>query len=183
MHTLEIAGLMIMNKTTPRIFLVGPSGAGKTTVGHVLSKKIKRSFYDTDQYITEKTGVSISWIFDIEGEQGFRKREVKAIEELINLSNIIVATGGGTVQTESSRHLLRKHGLVIYLKTAIDQQQQRIHDRDHRPLLQVNDLPKQLNHLAHQRTPLYEDIADKVFVTDGRTVHAVVDDIIAYLAE
>lgn len=170
-----------MTRSMPRIFLVGPSGAGKTTVGSVLAKKLSRSFYDTDQYITQKTGVSVSWIFDIEGEQGFRQREVKALKELVNLSNIVVATGGGTILTEASRDLLSRHGWVIYLKTTIDQQEERIHDRDHRPLLKVDDLPKQLTTLAHQRTPYYEAVADDVFVTDRRAVHAVVQDIMKTL--
>lgn len=170
-----------MANSMPRIFLVGPSGAGKTTVGSVLAKKMRRSFYDTDQYITQKTGVSVSWIFDIEGEQGFREREVKALKELVNLSNIVVATGGGTILTEASRNLLTHYGWVIYLKTTIDQQEQRIHDRDHRPLLKVDNLPKQLNTLAQQRTPYYEAVADEVFVTDRRAVYAVVQEILKSL--
>lgn len=170
-----------MNKVTPRIFLIGPSGAGKTTVGHELAKKLNRSFYDTDQYITQKTGVTISWIFDIEGEEGFRKREVKALGELVNLSNVVVATGGGTIQSQASRKLLQERGLVIYLKTRLDQQEQRIHEKEHRPLLQVSDLPAQLSTLAERRTPLYEQVADKIFVTDDKKVYSVVREIIDYL--
>lgn len=148
----------------PAIYLVGPMGAGKTTIGKLLAKQLNREFIDCDWYICEQTGAEISWIFAKEGEAGFRERETKALEELTELPKIIMATGGGAVTQEKNRELLKK-GLVIYLRANVETQLARTKKDKNRPLLQ-NDNPKAvLEALFEQRDPLYYEVADIVIPT------------------
>ena len=108
------------------IFLVGPMGAGKTSVGRYLAKQLNKDFYDSDQEIEKKTGVSLTWIFDIEGMDGFRQREMKAIDELSSLTNIVLSTGGGCVETPEVREFLRQRGTVIYMEVSLETQLNRL---------------------------------------------------------
>jgi shikimate kinase len=152
------------------IFLVGLMGAGKTSVGRSLAKRMHKSFYDMDHEIERATGVKIPLIFEIEGETGFRMRESKALAELVRHKDIVLATGGGVVLSEHNRGLLSEHGTVIYLRAAPrDLWQRTRHDRN-RPLLQTDNPLAKLQELFEQRDPLYREIADVVVDTGTQSV-------------
>ena len=121
------------------IYLVGLMGAGKTTIGRLLAKHLHKTFYDTDHEIERRTGVNIPLIFEVEGETGFRKREISIIEELSHKSNIVMATGGGAILSEENRNNLKQHGTVIYLKANVHELWQRTRNDKNRPLLQTVD--------------------------------------------
>lgn len=163
------------------IFLIGPMGAGKSTIGRALAKELKLEFYDSDEVIEERAGADISWIFDIEGEEGFRRREQKVIDELTQKTNIVLATGGGVVITPENRNALAGRGTVIYLKTSLQQQFERTKRDTKRPLLQTEDLEGRLESLRDEREPFYDELADVSFETDKLTVKAVANNIIKYL--
>lgn len=165
------------------IFLVGPMGAGKTTVGKALAKELNFTFYDSDQEIEETTGVDIAWIFDVEGEEGFRNREVAAIDKLTQLSGIVLATGGGVVEREENSRFLSSRGLVVYLKASIEQQLERTIKDKRRPLLRTDDKESRLRELIERRHQLYNNVADYVFSTDDCTIKAVVNDILSVLSD
>ena len=121
------------------IFLVGPMGAGKSSIGKLLAHRLNMDFFDSDIELERRAGASISWIFDVEGERGMREREMKVIDSLTGMKNIVLATGGGSILAPESRSVLASRGTVIYLKATIDQQVNRTtHNRDHRPLLQLS---------------------------------------------
>ncbi|MCU7960152.1 MAG: shikimate kinase AroK [gamma proteobacterium symbiont of Bathyaustriella thionipta] len=165
-----------------KIFLVGPMGAGKTTIGKQLASALGLSFYDSDLKIQENTGVSISTIFDLEGEEGFRKRESHVLQALASTRNSVVSTGGGSVLKPENRRLMSSDGTVIYLYCDPQQQHERTrHDRN-RPLLQGDDPLAKLTELFAQRDPLYRDVADMVIKTDRRPAHAVVQEILRMLS-
>jgi shikimate kinase len=151
-------------------FLVGLMGAGKTTVGRALARLTNKTFYDTDHEIEAKTGVRIPLIFDIEGEQGFRAREVEAIRELTAARNIVLATGGGAVMNEENRRNLAAGGFVIYLRAAPTELYQRTRQDKSRPLLQTSDPLAKLESLYTQRDPFYREIADLVVETSRQSV-------------
>lgn len=156
------------------IFLVGMMGAGKTTVGKLLAQHSGKAFVDSDEEIQRRTGVTIQHIFDVEGEPGFRQREANAIQALVKLDNIVLATGGGAVLNENNRAALRGNGIVVYLKsTAHDLWQRTRHDRN-RPLLQTADPLARLKELYEQRDPLYAEVADLVIHTGKQSVHGLV---------
>jgi shikimate kinase len=163
------------------IFLIGPMGAGKSTIGRTLAKELKLEFYDTDEVIEERTGADIAWIFDVEGEEGFRVREQKIIEELTQKNNIVLATGGGVITTPENRNALAGRGTVIYLRASLQQQYERTKRDTKRPLLQTDDLESKLESLKAEREPLYEELADISFETDKLTVKAVANNIVKYL--
>lgn len=163
------------------IFLIGPMGAGKSTIGRALAKELKLDFYDSDEVIEQRAGADISWIFDIEGEEGFRKREIKVIDELTQKNNIVLATGGGVIMSPENRSVLAARGTVIYLKTSLEQQYERTKRDTKRPLLQTEDLESRLVELRDERQPHYEDLSDVSFETDKLTVKAVSNNIIKYL--
>lgn len=155
-----------LSQALPSIFLIGPMGAGKTTIGKLLAKHLGREFVDCDWYIAEQTGADIPWIFAKEGEGGFRQRETRALMELTAKPNIIMATGGGVVGSPKNRQLL-KQGLVVYLDANVDTQLIRTKKDKNRPLLQ-NDNPRAvLETLYEQRSPLYREVAD-ITVPTGR---------------
>lgn len=160
------------------IFLVGPMGAGKTTIGRQLAKKLRRPFYDSDREIEKRTGVSISWIFEKEGEAGFRKREQNIIDELTGMDNVVVATGGGAVLAEANRQNLRARGQVIYLAASPEQLYRRMARDKNRPLLQKGDRRQLINDLLAERDPLYRSIADIVLPTGERAIKRTVSDVI-----
>lgn len=163
------------------IFLVGPMGAGKTSVGRYLAKQLNKDFYDSDQEIEKKTGVSLTWIFDIEGMSGFRQREMKVIDELSSLSNIVLSTGGGCVETPEVREFLRQRGTVIYMEVSLETQLNRLKRDKKRPLLQGDNPQEVLIKLWEEREPFYENIADFTVITDNRSVQDVGGDILAWL--
>ncbi len=165
------------------IFLVGPMGAGKSTVGKVLAEKLNYQFVDSDAEIEAKTGANIPMIFDIEGEAGFRAREASMIDELSQRESVVLATGGGVVETESNRQHLRSRGFVVYLKSPVEALIQRTkHDRN-RPLLQTDNPAQVLRDLMERREPWYTEMADLVVVTEQVSVHKVVKKIIDGLEE
>jgi shikimate kinase len=151
-----------MNKITGNLILVGLMGAGKTTLGKQLANKLQLEFYDSDQVICERTGVSIPTIFELEGETGFRQREKTIINELVQLQNIIIATGGGTVLHEENRDKLKENGFVIYLHALPEILLSRIQHDKNRPLLQVKDPMLKLQQLYTQRDRLYRATAHLV---------------------
>ena len=161
------------------IFLVGPMGAGKSTIGRQLAQQLNMDFVDSDAVIEERAGADISWICDLEGEEGFRKREERIINELTQLQGVVLSTGGGAVMSKENRNYLSARGIVIYLETSIDKQYQRTQRDKKRPLLQGTDDPRQvLEDLAKVRNPLYEDIADITLPTDEQNAKVMVNQIV-----
>jgi shikimate kinase len=161
-------------KTPVNLFLVGLMGAGKTTIGRQLAKSLKLSFLDSDHEIESRTGANIPWIFDIEGEKGFRKRERAVIDELTRREGIVLATGGGAVLDRRNRVNLSDRGIVIYLYTSIEQLLKRTAKDKNRPLLQTGDPRARLEALLAERDPLYREIADLVVETDNRNIQTTV---------
>ncbi len=165
-------------KAPRNIFLVGPMGAGKSAVGRQLARSLHLEFRDSDDVVESRTGVDISFIFEKEGEEGFRKRESAAIDDMTGLDGVVLATGGGAVLDPQNRNRLAGRGFVIYLYTSVDQQLARTNKGRHRPLLENGDRRETLAALLEHRDPLYREIADLVVDTDGRKVHSVVKEII-----
>lgn len=164
------------------IFLIGPMGAGKTSIGKLLAKKLKMQFFDSDEVLEDKAGVTISWIFDVEGEEGMRRREIAVIDELSKMRGIILATGGGSVVRDINRSRLAARGTVVYLKTSIAQQAKRTaKDRSHRPLLRVENVQAKIEELAKIREPLYEEVADIIISAQADSIHDVVNAIVEKL--
>lgn len=173
---------MNVMKKKQNIFLIGPMGAGKTTVGRTLARSLGSEFFDSDQVIEARAGVDLSWIFDIEGERGFRKREIEVIDELTQMQGIVLATGGGVVEESQNCNVLAARGVVIYLQATIEQQLARMEKDKRRPLLlQTTDRQQLLLDLQAVRDPLYRSVADYTFTTDGRSVKAVTTDIVHVL--
>ncbi len=163
------------------IFLVGPMGAGKSTVGRVLAERLQYEFVDSDHVIEERTGASIPMIFDIEGESGFRDREEGVLDDLTQRPQLVLATGGGVVEREENRKHLRSRGFVVYLKSPVESLIQRTkHDRN-RPLLQQPNPGKVLRELMERREPWYMEMADLVIETQQVPVHRVVKKIVDQL--
>lgn len=165
------------------VFLIGPMGAGKSTIGRLLAKELKYPFKDSDREIEERTGADIPWIFDVEGEEGFRQREEAMIAELVHEDGIVLATGGGVVMRPANRAALKSGGLVVYLRTSVEQQLQRTAKDRQRPLLQTADPEAVLRDLMAKRDPLYREIADLIIETDQRGLKVVVNAILARLQE
>ncbi|AEP28624.1 shikimate kinase AroK [Brumicola nitratireducens] len=160
------------------IFLVGPMGAGKSTIGRHLADELHLDFYDSDQEIEKRTGADIAWIFDLEGEDGFRKREEDIINDLTDKQGIVLATGGGSIVSKNVRNRLSARGIVVYLQTTIDKQVARTQRDKRRPLLQNDDPEQVLRDLADERNPLYAEVADYVVETDDQSARAVANQII-----
>ncbi|MEE8221362.1 MAG: shikimate kinase AroK [Woeseiaceae bacterium] len=165
-----------MNKPK-NLFLVGPMGAGKSAVGRHLARLLHLEFVDSDEEIETRTGVDIPFIFEKEGEEGFRKREVKVIDELSQREGVVLATGGGAIADPESRSRLGARGFVVYLHTSVKQQLERTQRRNKRPLLENGDKEKVLRELMEQRDPLYREISDLIIETDGRRVQTVAREI------
>lgn len=156
------------------IFLVGPMGAGKSTIGRELADRLHLDFFDSDQEIERRTGADIAWVFDLEGEAGFRLREESVIEDLTEKQGIVLATGGGSVISTQVRNRLSARGIVVYLETTIDKQVARTQRDRRRPLLQTEEEPRNvLENLAVERNPLYEEIADVIVQTDDQSAKVV----------
>ncbi len=160
------------------LFLVGPMGAGKSAVGRQLARLLHLEFVDSDEEIELRTGVDIPFIFEKEGEAGFRKREMKVIDDLSQKDGIVLATGGGAVVDPQNRNHLGARGFVVYLHTSVDQQLSRTRKGRDRPLLANDDPRAILEALMATREPLYREIADLTVETDGRKVRAVANEIL-----
>jgi shikimate kinase len=178
---------MTSERTMPargcNVFLIGPMGSGKTAVGKQLARLLHLQFHDSDAEIEHRTGVDIPYIFEKEGEAGFREREREVIDSLTRLQDVIVATGGGAVLRPENREYLSSRGRVVYLKTGIQQQLERTRHGTRRPLLYTADPERKLRELMEVRAPLYESIATVIVDTDGRQVRAVAEEIVQRLHE
>ncbi|MBK8640405.1 MAG: shikimate kinase AroK [Chromatiaceae bacterium] len=164
-------------KRLNNIFLIGPMGAGKSTIGRQLAEALSFRFEDSDHEIQRRTGVDISTIFEYEGEEGFRNREQQAIADLTNQEGIVLATGGGAILREVSRQNLAARGVVIYLHCSPEQQFSRTNRDRNRPLLQTEDPLERLRQLMDEREPLYRQVADLVVSTEKRGTASVVKEI------
>ena len=164
------------------IFLIGPMGSGKTAVGRRLAQDLGRPFFDSDSVIEERTGVDIPFVFEKEGEDGFRRREAEAIDELTQGHGIVLATGGGSVLGEENRRHLASRGFVIYLTATVRQQLERTSHGRARPLLNSSNPRQVLTDLLAIRDPLYREIADLCVGTDNRTVASVSAEILRHLS-
>lgn len=163
------------------VFLVGPMGSGKTAVGRYLARLLDLAFHDSDAEIERRTGVDIPFIFEKEGESGFRQREKEAIEVLTAMDRIVLATGGGAILLSENRLRLADRGCVVYLETSVAQQVDRVKQARNRPLLNNVDSTSTLTQLLAERAPLYREIADVIVSTDGRKVRSVAEDILREL--
>ena len=160
------------------VFLIGPMGAGKSAVGRQLARMLHMTFVDSDDEVESRTGVDIAFVFEKEGEEGFRKREAKAIDDLSSMDGVVLATGGGAVMDPQNRSHLGARGFVVYLHTTVAQQLARTEKGRERPLLENGDREKILEELFTLRDPLYREVADLVVDTDGRRVNAVASEIV-----
>ncbi len=154
---------------TQPIFLVGPMGAGKSTIGKLLAAQLGLPFADSDKVIEDRSGADIPWIFDVEGEAGFRRRERAVLQDLCEGESQVVATGGGIVLMPENRTLLKHHGFVVYLRASLDQLVERTSKNSNRPLLQVADPRAKLQEILQQRERYYDEVADLVCDTDDCT--------------
>ena len=164
-----------------RIFLIGPMGAGKTTIGKHLAQSLGLNFCDSDQEIQRRTGVDIPTIFEYEGEDGFRLREQQVIDDLTQIDNQVMATGGGAVVRPENRQHLSARGVVFYLECSPEQQYERTYRDRNRPLLQTEDPLAKLRALMQVREPLYRETADYVVTTEGRSAASVANEILGKL--
>jgi len=165
------------------VFIVGPMGAGKTTVGKLLADELGLEFLDSDKEIEDRTGADIGWIFDVEGETGFRKREAAVIDELTARAGVLVATGGGAVLLEENRKRLVSRGTVIYLNAPLEQQIERTSRDRTRPLLRDGEPSDVLAALQEDRGPLYQEVADFTFTADRRSAKALAQEIAGALEQ
>lgn len=165
-------------KPPDNIFLVGPMGAGKSTIGRQLARALRVQFLDSDHVIEQRTGANIPLIFELEGEAGFRAREKAVIDELTQLQDIVLATGGGAVLGDQNRQCLRERGTVIYLYATIEQLLRRTARDKNRPLLQTADPKKRLEDIMAVRDPLYREVAHMVVYTDDRSIRSVIREIL-----
>jgi shikimate kinase len=168
-------------KPKDSLILVGMMGAGKTTVGRLLARRLKRTFYDSDEEIERRCGVRIPVIFDIEGEAGFRARETQVIAELCALDEAVLATGGGVVLAEENRRRIAARGTVIYLHAHPPHLWQRVRQDRNRPLLAIADPQKKIEELYAMRDPLYREVADLVIDTGKQSVQTLAKDLLARL--
>lgn len=164
------------------VFLVGPMGVGKSTIGRLLAAELKVPFFDSDRVIEQRTGADIPWIFDVEGESGFRDRESAVLAELAEEPGVVVATGGGIVLRPDNAEVMHRAGHVCYLTASLEQLVERTAKDKKRPLLQVDNPRQKIIELLEQRDPLYRAVADFVVSTDRRPPRAVAHDIAARLA-
>lgn len=169
-----LAGLMLGNRN---VFLIGPMGSGKTAVGKALARMLRVPFVDSDREIERRTGVDIPYIFEKEGEAGFRDRESETIDALTQREPLVLATGGGAVLRPENRRHLAERGCVIYLETTVGQLVNRVRRSQNRPLLRNVDPRARLLQLMEERGPLYREIADFTVATDGRRVKVVAEQI------
>ena len=173
--------IMPAMSTSENLFLVGPMGAGKSTIGRRLAKVLSREFMDSDKEVEQRSGASIPLIFEMEGEAGFRGREKAVIADLTQRQNIVLATGGGAVLDPDNRRCLAERGFVIYLHASVDEQLRRTRRDRNRPLLQTADPRGRLESLLEIRDPLYREVADLIVATDGYQARRVAQRILRRL--
>jgi shikimate kinase len=167
----------------PNLVLVGPMGAGKTSIGRRLAERLGLEFVDADQWVEQHTGVAIRTIFEVEGEAGFRRRERAALQALCGGRDRLIATGGGAVLDAANRELLARRGFVVWLRTPVERQLERLQRDRKRPLLEAPDRRQRLLEMAAERNPLYASISDLTFDSDQRRVTLAVERLGASLAE
>ncbi|MCB1858791.1 MAG: shikimate kinase AroK [Gammaproteobacteria bacterium] len=172
-----------MGRVKTNIFLIGPMGAGKSTIGRQVASLLRLEFADSDREIQRRTGVDIPTIFDFEGEEGFRKREKAAIDDLTQREGQVLATGGGVVLDSENRRNLSSRGFVIYLECSPMQQYERTMRDKNRPLLQTENPLETLESLMGERDPLYRATADLIVSTENRSAQAVAKEIVRRLDE
>jgi shikimate kinase len=166
-------------KNLTNIVLIGPMGAGKTSIGKAFAKTISWNFYDSDQVVEERAGADLLWIYDLEGKEGFRRREQKIIAELVQKRNIVLATGGSTVAVAENRTVIAQNSFVIYLRTSLDDQLVRTGYSKKRPLsTELETRRNILKQLRQEHEPLYEELAAIIYDTDNKSAHMVVADLI-----
>ena len=169
--------------TKNKVFLIGPMGAGKTTIGKQLAMILGLPFVDTDQVIEDRSGADIPWIFDVEGEEGFRNRETKVLADVCEQGAAVIATGGGIVMREENRALIAEHGAVVYLNAAIEQQIERTSKDKGRPLLDTENPDQVIRDLMAIRDPLYREIATIVRHSDHKSPKAAAQEIARELGQ
>ena len=168
----------MIDRKAMNVVLVGPMGSGKTSVGRRLACVLKRDFFDSDFEIVARTGVAIDHIFDVEGEEGFRQREINMLSELCEIPNIVIATGGGIVIKPENRELLKRDSFVVYLSSSIKQLVSRTARSKSRPLLEKStNREKTIRELVEKREPLYQEVADVVIDTTGKKLYAIINEI------
>lgn len=153
-------------------------GAGKTTIGRQLSKKLSKQFYDSDSEIEQRTGADIPLIFELEGEAGFRKREAQVLSELVSLKNIVLSTGGGSVMDPANRNMFVKNGIIIYLKSTAEKLFSRIADDKRRPLLQTDDRLGKIRKILEEREPVYLSLANEIIDTQDMGIKQITQKIL-----
>ncbi|AZZ94397.1 shikimate kinase AroK [Hahella sp. KA22] len=168
-------------KAKKNVVLVGPMGTGKTTIGKLLAKELQFEFVDSDREIEARCGADIPWIFDVEGEVGFRGREKSVIADLSLRDAVVIATGGGAVVDPDNQRALKENGFIVYLHTSVEQQYQRTRKDRKRPLLRSEDPLSVLKKLMSVREPIYRSIADLIISTDTKRPKGVVRDIVKTL--
>ena len=161
------------------IFIVGPMGSGKSTVGKIISDEMFLNFFDTDEEIELRTGASIDWIFDLEGEEGFRGRESDILNEMVKKNSIVLSTGGGIILSDDNRELLSSRGTVFYLSTPISVQVERTAKDKDRPLLKNGDPEEILTKLHKERKALYEEVSDHIVETENKSSKEVAAEIVS----
>lgn len=159
------------------IILVGPMGAGKSTIGRLLAGQLHLPFVDTDRVIEDRTGADIPWIFDVEGEEGFRQRESAVLQDVLQGQPVVLATGGGIVLKPENRTLINRFGKTFYLLASIEQLLERTAKDKKRPLLQVEDPESKIRELITLRDPIYREVSDHIIKTDRRSPRAVAQEI------
>jgi len=162
-----------MGDTAANIFLIGPMGSGKTSIGQRVAALLGLEFFDCDHELEKITGASVSLIFDVEGEEGFRARETRMLDDLTARSGVLVATGGGVILKAENRQLLRERGTVVYLRTSVAQQLRRLSRDRSRPLLQSGNRRKKLESMAMERNPLYQELAEIEFPAQNKALDSV----------
>ncbi len=165
-------------KNTNNIILIGPMGTGKTTIGRQLAKNLSVSFYDSDHEIEKRTGVKIALIFEIEGEEGFRRRETQILNELSQMNNIVLSTGGGAVTRAENRKTLKNNGHIIYLKSSPEILFKRTADDKNRPLLQTDDRLSQIKKILAEREPIYIEMADEIIDSEKKSSKQIIQKIL-----
>lgn len=180
-HQKQLSDAQLMASRPETLFLVGPTGSGKTTIGRRVAGHLGLQFFDCDEEIERRTGASVSLIFEIEGEAGFRERESQVLTDLASRRSVLIATGGGVVLKPENRRTLKMHGFVIWLQTTVDQQLQRLELDRQRPLLQTPDRRTRLEAQARERDALYAEVADFRFQSGDHSARQMARELVRQL--